>query len=456
MKKSFIFILIALVCLFTACDLELRKEDGGSVFDEIVNEDGFKKGDGTEENPYIISTTEQFMEIGDRLDTFTYYKLGADIIVPVGTHFGEFRGVIDGDGYSIIYEEPDNQYEGDSLFWSLMDGTVIRNLDIHHGRYATSLAYASQGSVLFENINVYGDVTITGNNEGTFLVTVGYCKEVEAKGDERLPANVTFRNCTNYANFIDPAGVCWGVSPFLQGMAMPNATEGSTLTLENCVNKGRIEAGKVGFAAGNQSRMNLIDKITITNCRNEDGGYVKGFMDAGDVSWNEKANGYYQNAVITDSENLTEKAVYADFTGSYTASGNITLKGLPEETSNVSFTGAYYLEGYFADKVTISNVHMTRYIPLAEEVAAADSTSYQLEKPLLAGDATAITGEHQTGEVVGDMIYIGNEFHGASGTEYACLMNKSNMEHTAYPTAVYATCYSEDGSRLAVIALKKI
>ncbi|EOS73744.1 hypothetical protein C819_03544, partial [Lachnospiraceae bacterium 10-1] len=63
----------------------------------------FTAGDGTAENPFIISDREGLEAVSDNLSA--HYKLGADIdllgeaFTPIGTSSLYFTGSLDGDGH---------------------------------------------------------------------------------------------------------------------------------------------------------------------------------------------------------------------------------------------------------------------------------------------------------------------------------------------------------------------
>ena len=69
MKRISIAIALMMVALLMGCNLELVDT---SIFEEIEEENqaglesGFAGGNGTEENPFLISTEEQLLSITDQ------------------------------------------------------------------------------------------------------------------------------------------------------------------------------------------------------------------------------------------------------------------------------------------------------------------------------------------------------------------------------------------------------
>lgn len=102
------------------------------------NDDDFSfSGSGTEDDPYLISTVEQLVEMRDGINskhgTEKYYKLTSDIDLsvidnwePIGGAYSEneFRGVFDGDGHEIknmtISRSENNQYSNYLGFFGLI------------------------------------------------------------------------------------------------------------------------------------------------------------------------------------------------------------------------------------------------------------------------------------------------------------------------------------------------
>lgn len=139
----------------------------------------FDSGDGTEKNPYIISTETQLMFVMDIPNKC--YKLANDIAltsewIPIGTYGDAFSGMFDGDGHTIsnmIISDGDG-------FFKEVTGTV-KNLNIT-GSVASTSGYAGgiagKSSGTFENCTFSGTVTGTGRvggligyNKGTSVIS---------------------------------------------------------------------------------------------------------------------------------------------------------------------------------------------------------------------------------------------------------------------------------------------
>ncbi len=151
----------------------------------------FSGGDGTRENPFLVSTKEDFFEINN-LEIFTdenkyYYEQTTDIDLEgesIGTH-RYFRSVYDGKNYKIINVVLDK--DSDATFGRLLTGAEVRNVRIvnltgSEGQLAAIASYASESVI--ENCHVengellgggYNDAGIAGSiDEQTTVLNCSY------------------------------------------------------------------------------------------------------------------------------------------------------------------------------------------------------------------------------------------------------------------------------------------
>lgn len=216
----------------------------GDVWTEFNNKSETltaKYGDGTQANPYLVATAEQFARIltNHSSGTATYFKLLGDIdLASVQVCGDNFSGEIDGNGYTLKNVTGTNFIATwGAIFDSATDAT-FKNLNIELGDNIASLVACTYGNVTFENItvnNVRGVTTFLtadDNNEGPFVQIV-------------KSGTTSFVNCTNNANFMSTAKY-FGV--FVGGYALKN----TSINFTNCVNNGNItSAGSVGILIGN-------------------------------------------------------------------------------------------------------------------------------------------------------------------------------------------------------------
>lgn len=435
---------IFMIFAFISCDDQPVKAPEETVL--------FAGGNGSLESPFEIETADQFARIG-LADPF-YYILNNDITIPADTFIENFNGKLDGNGKTLSYSG--SLKDTYCLIWGLMDGAELKNLNVNLGNYEKTLVGATAGKVVFDNVNISGNIIPSGNNVGGYLIYVGYC-DYDTNA-ERQPADVVFKNCTNKVNISDMTGTKWGFGPFLAGMAMPDVAKESTLTYENCVNEGKIYGGHVGWVAGNQSLIGDLKKITVRNCKNANGGYVKGYVKAGDVSWGAQE---YTNADLDETfKNMVELANGEKVTGSLEkATRKVVLTTIPENTSKIALTGTFFLQGFADSKLTTTNVHMTHYLELAN--IEGNKNEITLDSIIgidskFSGDGieesikNAKTGEILTGTSGAKYVYLGELLLGNSSTTHTCLNPKT---HTAEVNTLFATCYDANGEIISTAQL---
>lgn len=169
-------------------------------------------GEGTEENPYLITSTNDFAYLVSQLATYDrnygygqFFKQIADIKAPIpnclyqGNAYksAPFTGNYDGDSHKILnltYLGTNGGEQSDAigLFSILHDGAVIRNLDIegadieYPGNCCGLLAGVANGNIRIENITLNGNIKSTKDKVGGLI---GYIE-----GNAQSLAQISIRN----------------------------------------------------------------------------------------------------------------------------------------------------------------------------------------------------------------------------------------------------------------------
>lgn len=169
-------------------------------------------GEGTEENPYLITSTNDFAYLVSQLATYDsnygygqFFKQIADIKAPIpnclyqGNAYksAPFAGNYDGDSHKILnltYLGTNGGEQSDAigLFSILHDGAVIRNLDIegadieYPGNCCGLLAGVANGNIRIENITLNGNIKSTEDKVGGLI---GYIE-----GNAQSLAQISIRN----------------------------------------------------------------------------------------------------------------------------------------------------------------------------------------------------------------------------------------------------------------------
>lgn len=169
-------------------------------------------GEGTEENPYLITSTNDFAYLVSQLATYDrnygygqFFKQIADIKAPIPNCLYQdnayksapFAGNYDGDSHKILnltYLGTNGGEQSDAigLFSILHDGAVIRNLDIegadieYPGNCCGLLAGVANGNIRIENITLNGNIKSTKDKVGGLI---GYIE-----GNAQSLAQISIRN----------------------------------------------------------------------------------------------------------------------------------------------------------------------------------------------------------------------------------------------------------------------
>ncbi len=214
-------------------------------------------GSGTEIDPYVVETAEDFISIKDNLSA--HYKLDADISVSSNTGAiveGAFTGVFDGNGHKVtVYIDAPTNKSGDTLdaLFGLVTGTV-------------------------KNLTVYGSVS--GSNKVAGVVG-------------KLYSSGRIENCVNYATVYGRKNVA-GIA----GVVFDSAT------VSNCANYGSISGKAInngvdlGGIVGCTWNTRLTH-MTVENCYNGGTLYGEGANCGGII-------GYAQTGIIKNCFNAGE------------------------------------------------------------------------------------------------------------------------------------------------------
>jgi hypothetical protein len=298
----------------------------------------FSGGNGTENNPYIITTAQQlaqlatFVNAGNEAYYDKHYKLGNDIDLsayqsgmgwtPIGTNNNGFYGSFDGDGKKIIglyINAPDIDRLG--LFSYVSEGSIknlgIENVNITGREYVGGIASGLYDSGSITNCYVTGNITGTYGASGIVSTVNTTC-------------NIS--NCYSGCNI---SGNTYA------GGVVGNIYGGSKIT--NCYSTGDISGTyRVGGIAAA-----VFGYATIKNCyatgkingTEQVGGIVGSVYDNGSVSYcvalnpSVKAATYYVGRVA-GSKNAS-------------LSNNAAWNGILNSDGNVFWdhTGASELDG---------------------------------------------------------------------------------------------------------------
>lgn len=233
--------------------------------DKAMNEEHFFDGEGTEQSPYLIQTEEDLILLADSFQegspySGAYFKQTADINLqneewtPIGSSARPFKGVYDGNGYSIEnlkVTAVNNTGEAAGLFGAIQNATV-KNVRVESGVVNVTAQDAagvvgrmSDSKVL----NCSNGASVTNNASSGHQMVGGVV------GHATSPTTNSIVNCYNTGDISAPNAVggssCRGVGGVAGHIS-------GTTPLVNCYNTGHISArfgleGYIGGLVGEQS-----------------------------------------------------------------------------------------------------------------------------------------------------------------------------------------------------------
>ncbi len=313
MKRKFVLSILFVVCLISLKEFSVLAAE---------NLSDFSGGDGSPENPYIVSNSIQLNNVRKHLDACyiqsndidmtyetrkdgTYYNDGKGW-EPIGEQNNEsrsFSGVYDGNGFKItgIKINHDDVIGYTGLF-SRNKGT-IKNLGVDKLDFSTASSYYSPyaGGIVGYNSGVIDNCCTTG-----MLSASTQSRDAYAGGITGYNCGI-INNCHNTVatiiNIDNPIGYKQGL-PYKGGIAGYNHN-GSII---DCFNS-NLFSGVTGYNSGeidNCHNVGVSGSGSIAN-KNADTGIIKNCHNEGN-SFNFYGGGLvnYNHGLITDSYNAAE------------------------------------------------------------------------------------------------------------------------------------------------------
>ncbi|MEE0762082.1 MAG: bacterial Ig-like domain-containing protein [Acutalibacteraceae bacterium] len=357
----------------------------------------FAGGDGTRDNPYLISTYDQLNNMRNYLSA--NFKLVNDIEIPdgssnwtpVGSLSAPFKGTLDGNSYVIggltvylIGSKNNNTYGG---LFGYVDGSIIKNLGIINSEIivkssSTQLTYAVSGG-------------ITGYSEKTEIKNCYNNGEILATSKSLLSDTVNDINVYSYAG---------GISGYALNSSITNCYyDGSILADSTLISANRYYTETYAYAGGISGILNDSNIINSYNTGNIKANphsttYVSSYGYAGGIT------GYMKNNSLVET--------------CYNA-GNITLS-----PTNCIYVYSGGIAGYVSDSSIMNSYNTMNVI-----IYSSNNYAY-------AGGIAGYTNEsvveycYNIGNIVADM-YSGGAFG---------YINNSDIKSCYYLNNIYAGC----------------
>lgn len=293
---------------------ELEAWDGKTATQPAV-------GDGSEENPYQISTGAELAWFGNYVNkassTDTSYREACAILTNDinlnNQNWYDFRigksynyvGQFDGQGHTIynLYINSDNAYSQGGLFRfiglssinatvkniNFANANIVSNYtgtskDSYIGILSGSVSYAN---TVIENIRVSGKITVGGNNTCTAIIVGGIVGRFSGTmkncySDVTIDFSNAKQSNSTYSHYSDKYYGVGGIVGLWNAGSDITPADGSCI--ENCGFEGTINAPlnpRVGGIAGH-IRLSTSNTIKIQNCYNT--GNITGYRQVGGIA----------------------------------------------------------------------------------------------------------------------------------------------------------------------------
>lgn len=319
----------------------------------------FPKGAGTQEDPYLIGSTEEFDFI--RYELGSFYRLTSDIdfgnktILPVGSPMASFCGGLDGDGYAILNFQISFTENCAGLFrlcsLAKLQNLAIRNASLSQPSSCTDLGTLSGilRDCTVENISL-ADISISGNARCGILagsVEGGSIAGCSIRGNSAVSGSADiggFAGTSAKTVFRDCLLVSGGS---ISGSTRVGGLTGSMTggTAERCRIAAEVKGGDyVGGIAGNAASTPVIQECSVQG--NVTGkAYVGGLTGAAMANF---CDCYFQGNVLSTpteyrSGGLIGYSNYVSIKNSYAACGiNAQGAGLFYRFKDTGVTNSYF------------------------------------------------------------------------------------------------------------------
>ena len=336
MRKKILIILLALCMLLTAACGQKAQPTPTTVPEEIP--DVTLAGKGTEDNPYLIATMDDLLQVAAVMNhstlcydyRYSCFQLTADIVLNNCSDFDTwdekapknvwtpiayntpFNGVFDGNGHTIsgLYIDQPVTKIGSNLMAQFglfgKNNGEIKNLTIEnayvHPKYVNEMQAPSGGIIAADSNGTISDCTVSGivisegNNfggiAGSNYGVISDCtftgELIERAGSSGSIGGIAgssgnISNCTVSARIVcektDASYACSSMG----GIAGMHSSFAHDSIIENCTFNGEIISGdSAGGIVGHASAGSFKDKSTkavIRNCTNN--GSITAEVDAG-------------------------------------------------------------------------------------------------------------------------------------------------------------------------------
>lgn len=284
-------------------DIKNNKESSYNEYD-FIQEYGakcqhnlFERGNGTQSEPYIISSNVQFQNVNYYSQGGYYFKLTQNLnlsgyLISIGSKTQPFDGYFDGASNSIINVTYNTNNEYIGLF-AYVDGGTICNLNVStlgsialtknaNTKFGILVGYGK--SISIDKVKVYGNINIsaTSTSSNSYYVggVIGYCGETQ---EDKVVTSNLITYTINNANI--NYNVTSSLNIYAGGIAGYFSTfDVDSVGIQNSGNNGAISGTICGgiYASGAGNLRNCFNANTITaTASNSMTAYAGGLIGRG-------------------------------------------------------------------------------------------------------------------------------------------------------------------------------
>ena len=218
--------------------------------EKTIEMNAFTAGDGTVDNPYLITEIRHLSKLYIGLDKA--FKLSKDFEVqdgwkPVGTSATPFAGALDGDGHTITYHINAPASDNQAFFGYLAAGAKVKNLTLAGdvvGRTVVA-GFAANSEAVLTGCNA-DNVMVKGENTLATLVAAG------TKKDSRiLTVGASFPTMINIVQPTTSASQSLDVLPKDAKVTVLTNATGATISYDSTTGNLTADISQGGFTPGN-------------------------------------------------------------------------------------------------------------------------------------------------------------------------------------------------------------
>jgi len=330
----------------------------------------------------------------------------------------------------------------DAWLFDLLINSTVKNLVVE----TQGTLVADARNVVFEKVDVYGDIFRQGGNNAVYFI---YVRQ-----------GLTMKDCTNFAT-VNCTGDDKSYNAVFVGYPLSNLTKTQTLKFENCKNAGKFASGRAAMfvANGSQSNDNSTN-LEIKNCGNIQNGEVRGTVVRAEGKINPFCAVAENKLGAITVDGTAKQVTDLDAMGAGFVNGPEDVMNLTENADGTFTFGksgktgvAYYVVSVgLYTKYQSGGLTGTNRFYVTERINATEAATYTSTlKDLKFVDFAWVTANPtaEEGNLAGNKTYtLGGE------TYYLIQSEGSHSDGAARPATIFSvSAYSADGKLISSVGL---